>query len=1825
MKSWKLALFAIAFFVLHACQKSDAFDSEFNKFRDYITSFSSGSVSAHREIRVGLAFTKAEWKPNQEFDASVFSISPSVKGKAILLPNNVLAFKPEKPLEQDTEYRVTLHLSKLLDVPADLSEFNFTIRTLKQDLVVEKLDLQSYNADSHFLNAQLRTADNLSQELAPKIITASQDGQPLEVKFTASSGTRFPFMVDGIKRKRTPSKVVIKWDGDAASIDKSGEVEMMIPARDQFKVVDVRVADENNQSLHINFSDPIKKDQDFSGLVVVESAMSLQYAVDGNVLKVFFDQPLNGVLLTEVFQGIQNVYGDKMERGYAAKVTFEDMKPAIRLVRSGTILPQSANLKLNFQAVNLSHVDVKVYRIFENNVLQFLQDNTLDGQYDLRKVALPIAKKTLELTTNKTANYKLWNTYALDLSSLIKPQPGAIYRVEFSYKPAYSLYTCAGGNTMAANEEDEEPEDFSTWNDSYDYYDYDYNWSERENPCHKSYYYDNKLATNVLASNLGVIAKKGNNSSLFFAVTNLVTTQPVSGADITLYNLQRQPLGTFATGSDGTAQITPQGAPYFAVVKKDESTTYLKLDEGYSQSVSNFNVSGTTLQKGLKGFLYGERGVWRPGDTLHLAFMLNDRAVRLPMTHPVKFRLNDPNGKTIFQSVKSYDPKNHYKFVLRTQPNSPTGNYEAMVSVGGARFYKSIKIETVKPNRLKIKNSFEGARLTASRPNQANVEVSWLHGAPGKNLKIEMQAKFFRQETAFKNYPGYVFDDPSKSFSSEEINIFSGTVNDAGRATVSLPQQVDLAAPGMLRAQFLTKAFESGGDFSTDVASATYSPFTTYVGIKTPTANKFGMLETGVRNNFTVVTVDDAGRPKPSANLRVNVYKVEWRWWWDASQDDLSQYNSAQSNVAYYSQKLSTGQSGKATFGFVADENDWGRYLILVTDEDGGHTTGQTVLIDWPSWSGKTRNQTGDEAKMLIFTSDKEKYNTGEQVTLSFPSSKGGRALVSLENGSEVVKTIWVETAAGETQVKFEATPDLAPNVYAYITLLQPHASTVNDAPMRLYGVLPIEVVDKNTVLEPVIHMPDVIRPQQKTSISVSEKSGREMTYTVAIVDEGLLDLTRFKTPDPWSGFYAREALGVKTWDVYDDVIGAYGGRINQIFKIGGDEDLGGGKAKKANRFKPVVKYLGPFHLKKGEKAVHNITLPRYIGSVRTMVVASDAANGRYGQAEKTTAVRSPLMVLASMPRKVSPGENITLPVTVFAMEKGISSVSVSVKAKGFKAALPVQTLNFQAPDEKLAFFKLTALPQTGIGTVTVTATSGKHKATYDVEIDVLNPNPVMRRYKEVLLQPGASGAISWDSFGVTGSNRAQVEVSTFPAIDLAGRMDYLIHYPHGCVEQITSGVFPQLYLADIADIDQTRKSSIQRNVSAGIQKLAGYQNTAGGFSYWPGQSNPDDWSTSYAGHFLIEAEKKGYALPANLKNSWLGYQARSAREWRYNAQYHNDFAQAYRLYTLALAGKADLSSMNRLRETVGISNESRLRLAAAYALAGQKTAGLRLLNTSKIDPAPDKNDWYYYGSPERNRAMMTETLILLGREREAFVAARKVAESLSSGVWMSTQTTAMSLFAVSKYARMYAGGGVDATITVNGTASDIKSAKSFANRDVAVKTKNQLAVKNKRTVPLYVRVMYSGILPVGREQAEQRGVLASVSYRDRQGQPVNVASLKQGTEFVAHITVTSQSAEAVKNMALTHIIPSGWEIINTRFTDYGGFGQNKADYIDIRDDRTHFYFDLDARETKTFKVLLNASYPGDFYLAGVQCEAMYDNNFLSRTRGEWVKVEKSP
>src|SRR5690606_29833799 len=298
-----------------------------------------------------------------------------------------------------------------------------------------------------------------------------------------------------------------------------------------------------------------------------------------------------------------------------------------------------------------------------------------------------------------------------------------------------------------------------------------------------------------------------------------------------------------------------------------------------------------------------------------------------------------------------------------------------------------------------------------------------------------------------------------------------------------------------------------------------------------------------------------------------------------------------------------------------------------------------------------------------------------------------------------VLHSQWVKSEKGETKFEIPISELYTPNVYINISLLHPHATTLNDSPIRMYGVVPISVEDPLTKLQPEITMPDVLRPEENITLKVSEKLGRAMTYSIAMVDEGLLDLTRYQTPNPWNTFYAREALGVRSWDIYNDVIGAYGGRINQVFAIGGDGDLAGAKNKKANRFEPMVVYLGPFSLDKGETKSHKIDIPKYVGSVRTMVIAGNSDEAAYGIAEKASPVRKPLMVLASLPRKITPGETVTLPVTVFAMEKKVKEVKVQIKPDpSFSIeGKTVQNVSFTQPDEKMAYFQLKVADYKGI------------------------------------------------------------------------------------------------------------------------------------------------------------------------------------------------------------------------------------------------------------------------------------------------------------------------------------------------------------------------------------------------------------------------------------------------------------------------------------------------------------------------------------------------
>lgn len=900
------------------------------------------------------------------------------------------------------------------------------------------------------------------------------------------------------------------------------------------------------------------------------------------------------------------------------------------------------------------------------------------------------------------------------------------------------------------------------------------------------------------------------------------------------------------------------GNPFLIIARKDRDRNYLKITDGSALSMSSFDVSGVTPENGIKAFIFGERDVWRPGDSIFLSVFIRDMNNSLPPDHPVQFELSNPLSQKIDHQVQIPGGKQLLTFRTATSPDAVTGDYTARFSIGGAKFTKRVRVETIKPNRLHIDLKFPGEMLGGTGSStKGTLKVKWLNGATAGNLKSSVKYMLKPSVTSFKSFPNYNFDDPSIQFYSETTGMFEGSVDDGGNASVIFNPGDEIRAPGMMNVVFTLRVAEKGGDESITQTVYKYAPYTIFAGIELPGMKENDrMLFTDRENKVNIATVDPLGNPV-NTEADINVYRISYSWWWESDREDLAAYISNNIYKPVISSKIVTS-GGKGSFSFSIPRNDWGRYLIRVSIP-GGHSTGKIVLIDWPWEYGMKRNAEG--ATLLSVSTDREKYNPGDEVKLSFPAPENSRIIVTLENSSSVLEEIRAIGQKGNNVVTFKAKPGMAPNVYANVTVIQPHAQTYNDMPIRLYGVVPVMVEDPATRLEPVITMPNQLRSGQQFELKVHEAGKKPMSYTLAIVDEGLLNITGFRTPDPWKYFYAREALGVRTWDLYDMVLGAFGGTLDRLLATGGDEMLIDRTANKAQRFTPVVKFLGPFTLGQGKTATHLIALPQYTGSVRAMVVAGN--DRAYGFTETSVPVKDPLMILATAPRVVSPGEKVALPVTLFVQIENIRNVNLSVESNELVSfSESSKSIAVAGSGEKDVDFLFTAGEMTGTATIKLKASGGGETAVYDISLDVRSPNPPETRAELRILKPGEKWETSFAPFGMAGTNSATLETSLLPSVNLGKRLSYLIEYPHGCTEQVISAAFPQIWLNELSGSGDVDAARAQDYINEAINKIVTRQMGSGGLAVWPGNYQPDNWVTSYAGHFMAEAERKGYTIP---------------------------------------------------------------------------------------------------------------------------------------------------------------------------------------------------------------------------------------------------------------------------------------------------------------------------------------------------------------------------
>ena len=1843
---------SLAIFIPSCSKKAVSWKSVDPAYSKYVDAYSTGVVSKTSAIRVQLASNAGTTHSvGQEVKEKLFTLSPAVKGKTIWVDARTIEFKPEKNLEPDQLYEVKFQLGKVTTVPEKFSELVFNFQTTKPAFIVSNDGLRSSGTkDKMFVDGTLTTSDAEDISKVEKLLTATQNTQAYKITWQHSNNNKtHQFNIANITRGSSEQSLYLKWNGDAMDIKNSGVYKLPVPATGDFKLIQVVAVNDAQQYASVQFSDPIANDQDLTGLLSFANQPDVSYSINGSEVKLFAGAQLDGNFTVNTNGGIKNKWGQTLAGNFTSNIVFENRMPSVKIIGKGNILPNSGKLVLPFDAVNLSAVDISILKIYENNVPQFFQENDMGGNNELRRVAKPIVQKTLRLDDDKTLDLHIKQRFNLDIDQFLKTEPGAIYTITIGFRPQYSLYSKTSADTSQAQAEGDEEEDYndegyytqynngkddfdSFWDNYDNYYPYGYNWSKRDDPSSRSYYNKDRWATrNIIASNIGLTAKRGSNNSILVAVSDILSTEPMSGVELNILDYQHQVIAKSSSGSDGFATIDLQQKPYLLIAKKGTERGYLKLDDGNALPLSRFDVSGAEIKNGIKGFIFGERGVWRPGDSIYLNCIIEDKTGTLPKDHPVEFNFFTPQGQLYRQAIQTSGIDGFYVFKTATDASAPTGNWLAKIKVGGAVFEKRIKIETVMPNRLKINVNFgKDAMLGMGASAAGTINAAWLFGSPGKNLKAKIDASLYSRKTVFDKFAGFEFDNPTSNYSTQSKTIFDGTLDENGNGTINPDFQLSEAAPGMLTANLLTKVFEPGGSFSINNTSIAYSPFASYAGIKMPQGEKpFDYLLAGKQHTVQVVDVDNKGNLLPgNRDMEVTFYKIQWRWWWDEAGDNLSNFTQNEYNKLIKKEDIVL-TNGRGQWQFSTGAQEWGRYLVLVKDKISGHTTGSVFYIDEPGWQSRSGQEDQTAASMLSFSSNKEKYEVGEEVTLTIPSAKAGRMLVSLENGSHVIKSFWQQTTQGQTLVKFKVEPGMAPNVYATVSLLQPHAQTINDLPIRMYGSIPIIVEDKNTLLKPIISAPASIRPEQPVSLSVSETNGKEMTYMIAVVDEGLLDLTNFKTPDPHKAFYAREALGVKSFDLFDYVIGAWGGDLERILTIGGDNDAGPVKQKTANRFKPVVKYMGPFHLNKGQKQTQSFVMPAYIGSVRMMVVA--AHEGSYGFAEKAVAVKKPLMVLATMPRVLAPGETIQLPVTVFAMENNIRSVNVSLQSNAFFEVLDnsTQTISFTQTGEQLAYFNVRIKNATGIGKIKVNASSGAEKASDEVELDIRNPNPVISNIQQVTLAPGQQWTATATAIGIPAQSTGMIEISSIPSMNLQKRLSYLIQYPHGCLEQTISAVFPQLVLKQLTDLDERQKADVDRNVKSGLARLQNFQRADGGFNYWPGANAPDDWSSSYAGHFLLEAQNNGYYVSETMLSSWKNFQKGRANNWVPTTTnfYGGDLTQAYRLYTLALAKAPELGAMNRLKEFKYISPEAKWRLAAAYQLAGQGNIALDLSSGMPTSFEQRINPGFTFGSSLRDQAMVLETLTLMGNRKKAAEVLTAVAAQLSQDSWYSTQTTAYSLIAIAKFCgKNPSGQKIIATATIAGAQATVNSGSYLRQFPVGLAKGNApVTIKNNGSNTLYIRLITQGQPLTGdsTQYANSTYLAMTVNYISQNGQPVNINQLQQGTDFIAKVTVKNTGKKGTfYEMALSQVFASGWEILNARMMDgEGAFKSSASEYQDTRDDRVYTYFDIRQNETLTYYVQLNAAYPGRYFLPATQCQAMYDATVTAAGKGGWVEV----
>jgi uncharacterized protein YfaS (alpha-2-macroglobulin family) len=1547
-----------------------------------------------------------------------------------------------------------------------------------------------------------------------------------------------------------------------------------------FRIIDHEVeADAAAPRICLNFSDRLAEGRDLSDFISVEGGTNL--AVEAGGYQICIDGVEHGARYRiTAREGLPAADGETLPESAELDVFVRDRAPAARFLSSAYVLPAGGEPTIPVVTVNTTRIEAALYRIGDRQLADAIADGTFLSQlssWETDDIQSRSGEKVWEGTVDVSSEINREITTAIPVGEL-----------EDELEPGAYVLTAD-----AVNGTDEWAPKATQW---------------------------------FIVTDLGLTTLSGNDG-LNVMVRSLGTAGPVAGVSLRLVAVNNEVLGEASTDAEGFALFAPglmRGTGGMApglLVAETAAGYYSFLDLSQAgMDLTDRGVEGREPPKPLDVFLSTERGIYRAGETVYATSLVRDATAHAVANVPLTAIVTRPDGKEDRRVPVTDQGLGGNVTSVGLPANAMRGSWRIGIyaDVEGAPLAEtSFLVEDFEPERLDFELETAGEAIDPSAPAELSIDARFLYGTPAANLNVEGET-ILSPVRELADYSGFVFgleDDPF----SPTIEPFSGgTTDEAGQAIVpiSLPASAQSSRP--IEATVHVRVVDTSGRPVERTLTLPVLSRDDRLGVRP-------LFEGAAGENgpvaFEAIAVDPSGARTAAQDVRWSLYEIRTDFQWYRS-DGRWHYETIETQTRVDNGTVDIG-AGQPTR--IESSVEWGSYRLELESDDGALPVSFGFEAGW--YVAPTALDTPEAVKVSL---DKERYAVGERAQIHIESRFDGVALVMVVD-DRLVATYPVEVRGNTADIDIEVTRAWGPGAYVTAILYRPMDIEAKRMPARAIGLAWAGVDPGDRDLDVVIEAPKEMRPRQPIDVEITLANlpaNEEAFVTLAAVDLGILNLTRYETPDPETYYFGQRRLGVTIRDVYGQLIDRMQG-VRGIVRSGGDASFA--------RFEgpaPIETLLafhsGVVEVGSDGTATISVPLPDFNGTVRLMAMAW--TRDGVGHAEKDVLVRDPVVVTASLPHFLAPGDTSRVALDLTAVEDVSGPVIVSVRSAGNAVSVDPTFFRHETeltPGERTQILVPISGARVGEDVVAVSLQLPDGTLLQKaLNLSVRLNEPPVATTDFITLRPGGELTVNADRFEglVEGTASIQLSASGAGRLNVPAILRALDRYPYGCTEQIASRAMPLVYLNEVAiQAGLAGDPDIEKRVDEAIAGVLANQSASGSFGMWsPG--GEDLWLDAYVTDFLTRARQRGFEVPDeafglaldNLKN---------------RLAYVGDFESggddiAYALYVLAANGRAAIGDLRYYAETkieAFSTPLAKAQIGAALALYGDKAradavfaAALGDLTAPGEDSETGRND---YGSALRDSAAMLTLASETRAEIDLVSLSNRVEQERLASRHTSTQEDAWSLMAAHALMQSLSGP----RLSVDGDPVAGPLFRSFDANSLAVGPVN---VANIGDRPVEVGITVRGV-PASPEPAGGNYYALTRSYFTLEGEPVDLSAVEQGERLVAVLDVTTTETTGAR-LVLDDPLPAGFEIDNPHVLSSGDVAaldwlnlvSNPA-HVEFRADRFIAAWDLQPEGATQFQFayVVRAVTPGTFLHPAALIEDMYRPERRARTDTGRVEV----